>query len=168
MPTKKQTEAEEIRQLKRIVKQRGYQIGSMYHVIQQILRDHPHLQPIQPPLEGQTEIESLRSQLSQARGLLRSRSAPVPAAAAADEVDPDANQPKRVKIASYPLHAICSICFNAYDEGEHRANAFQCGHIFCESCLFEQKKTTTTTGRPFSCAKCRRDIVGLIPLFFDA
>lgn len=166
--------SDEVRKLEFTVKARGHQIGAMYHVIQQLLRNHPDLQPVQPPLAGQTEIESLRLQLTQARGLLAARqqvqSAPMAGSEddeePEDEVDPAANEGPRVKRAkkSYPLHATCTICFEAYDDGEKRAVATQCGHLFCESCLFNQKEYARG---PVCCAKCRDPLVKIIPLFFD-
>ena len=143
---------EEIRKLEFTVKTRGFRIGAMYHAIQQLLRNHPHVTQFQMPDPDSDQVESLRIQLSQARTLLAQQALPK------DEVDPAANP----SIKTYPLHADCPLCYEQYNEGEKKAVAFGCGHIYCEECMFRYLKTTSEP----TCAQCRRPVEKFLPLFF--
>jgi hypothetical protein len=130
---------------------RGKRIGALYHTVQCLMNNHPDAVLVQRVAEDKSVIESLKTQLTQARTLAQQ------AMEARDQAVANQGSPRS---SASGQHHDCVVCYREFDGDECRPVALNCGHILCEECCLKQEERTAT------CPKCRREFVSFLPLFF--
>lgn len=119
-----------VKKLEFTVKSRGLRIGALYHTVQRLMDGHPDRVLVERVAEDKNVIESLKTQLTQARTLAQQAM--------------DARNQLATTAASDGGGARqkfdCVVCFEEFDEDEHKPVALSCGHILCEGCCLKQQE----------------------------
>lgn len=133
----------EAKRLEFTVTSRGCRIGALYHVLRCLMEQHPDTVRVSTPTD---ETNTLREQLKQARAQLVT-----------------AMQTRAPAVEStVPAKADCIVCYDKYDEAEHRPVALNCGHVLCEDCVLKHQEIHAAP----TCPSCRTKFTSFIPLFF--
>lgn len=138
----------EIKRLEFTVTSRGRRMGSMYHTIKHLIRDHPDTVHVHGMNNQEKDmIQHLQNQLTQSRSLMTQMMQNKPAASASD--------------GDHVFKGDCVVCFETFNGTEHKPVALNCGHILCEGCVLKYQEFKD---KP-SCPQCRKPFQSFIPLF---